>query len=297
MQVAPPPSLANPLSTGTVRYIPLDFKTPRYQQFNLGLERELTSTTAVSVFYVGTRGTDLPAQTQSANNVRALDLRRLLLVRLAPALGASFGGGLVVPRLLHLRPRPNDSPGPFPAPNASAVPTIQDDLGVDKGNADYDLRHRFTFAATYALPFVKDNRILGGWMVNGIVTVQSGNDFTIYADSTRADLVSGQDPNSGPKTSDQWFNTAVFATPSSQDTDRTQHRRGPWPQDRRPVAVQDVQAQGPLRPRAAHRDLQPAQHTAVRQPEPVRRRRQLRSITQTRLNSERQFQFAARFTF
>jgi hypothetical protein len=36
----------------------------------------------------------------------------------------------------------------------------QQGQGVDKGNADYDIRHRLTLALTYPLPFAKDDNIL-----------------------------------------------------------------------------------------------------------------------------------------
>jgi hypothetical protein len=296
--LASPPNLASPLSTGTVRYIPRDFKTPMYQQFNIGVERELTKATALSVFYVGTRGTDLLAQTQSANNVRALtsvasswyDSLQISMRRS----GADFSF-LAAYTFGHAL---NDSPGPFPAPNASAVPTIQDELGVDKGNADYDLRHKFTFAATYALPFAKNNSILGGWMLNGIVTLQTGNYFSVYADNTRADLVEGQDPNSGPKTSDQWFNTAAFASPSSPyDRSGRNIIEGPGLAaiDMSVFKTFKLAGRTALELRVESFNLLNSPQYGI--PNQFVGDANFGRITQTRQNSERQFQFAVRLTF
>ena len=44
-----------------VVYVPRDNPVNQYQQFNLGFQRELSDKTAVSVFYVGTRGDNLTA--------------------------------------------------------------------------------------------------------------------------------------------------------------------------------------------------------------------------------------------
>jgi Carboxypeptidase regulatory-like domain/TonB dependent receptor len=45
---------------------------------------------------------------------------------------------------------------------------------ADKGNADFDIRHRFVTNAYYELPIFKNNRWLGGWSMDGIVTIQKG---------------------------------------------------------------------------------------------------------------------------
>jgi hypothetical protein len=43
------------------------------------------------------------------------------------------------------------------------------------GSSDYDVRHRFTFSATYAIPGKKSPaQMLEGWQINSIVTLQSG---------------------------------------------------------------------------------------------------------------------------
>jgi hypothetical protein len=82
--------------------------------------------------------------------------------------------------------------------------------------------HRFTATLIWELPFLKGNRALGGWTLSSIVTAQSGYHLTaLYSshcgsgtncyNAEKADAVSGQDPNNGPKTTDQWFNTGAFS--------------------------------------------------------------------------------------
>jgi len=52
--------------------------------------------------------------------------------------------------------------------------------GAEYGNSDFDVRHRLTFTTTYNIPGIKGfAQLLEGWQVNGIVTVQSAQPWTI----------------------------------------------------------------------------------------------------------------------
>jgi hypothetical protein len=119
--------------------------------------------------------------------------------------------------------------------SAHAGDTFRDPrhLTWEYGNSDFDIRHRFVFSGIYDLPFGRGrkygsqwngltNGVLGGWQLNGIWSVQTGYWFTPFgvndscycqdgnANSLRPDAVAGQDPNSGPKTPQQWFNLNAF---------------------------------------------------------------------------------------
>lgn len=61
---------------------------------------------------------------------------------------------------------------------------------LDKGNSDFDQRHRFVFSGTWDIPFARDlsgteKRFLDGWTVAPIVTIRSGFPFTMF-DCTNA---------------------------------------------------------------------------------------------------------------
>jgi hypothetical protein len=61
---------------------------------------------------------------------------------------------------------------------------------IDKGNSDFDQRHRFVFSATWDLPFARNmsgsgKRFLDGWTVAPIITIRSGFPFTMF-DCTNA---------------------------------------------------------------------------------------------------------------
>jgi hypothetical protein len=72
-------------------------------------------------------------------------------------------------------------------------------LRFNYGNSDEDQRHAFTFAALYELPFGHGkmfgsnwsgvvNQVLGGWQINPLVSLGSGTPFDInYAGGNRPD--------------------------------------------------------------------------------------------------------------
>ncbi len=63
---------------------------------------------------------------------------------------------------------------------------------LDKGDAYYDLRHRFTLAMTYRIPVKSTNamakHVLGGWSVSPVFLANTGAPFSIY-DCTNAATV------------------------------------------------------------------------------------------------------------
>jgi len=71
-------------------------------------------------------------------------------------------------------------------------------IRLDRGRADFDVRHRFVTGFSYQPGLFKENRWLGGWTATGIFQIQSGVPFTVYH--------SGQDPNADGYLSDR----AVF---------------------------------------------------------------------------------------
>jgi carboxypeptidase family protein len=103
------------------------------------------------------------------------------------------------------------------------------DLAAEHGRSMFDARHRFVASYEWNLPFWKHGQnwyehILGNWQLNGITTVMSGTPFTVY-DSNDVDLQGGApeisgfssnrpnligNPNSGPRTPQEWFNVAAF---------------------------------------------------------------------------------------
>ncbi|MGC1684010.1 MAG: TonB-dependent receptor [Candidatus Acidiferrales bacterium] len=63
---------------------------------------------------------------------------------------------------------------------SAGVPQNSANYSGDRGNADFDIRHRFTLSATYAFPSVKTKwQLLEGWQFNTILTLEGGEPFTL----------------------------------------------------------------------------------------------------------------------
>jgi len=103
--------------------------------------------------------------------------------------------------------------------NTVASPTDIANINADKGNADFDIRHRFVTSLYYELPFWKQHHWIGGWSTSGIVTVQKGVPIPIL-DGTRdlnrdnnftdRPLITGN-PYLGKNPADGFLNPASFA--------------------------------------------------------------------------------------
>jgi len=111
----------------------------------------------------------------------------------------------------------------------STAPQDSYDIKSEYGRAALDRRHILTVNYSYILPFYKDQKgfagkVLGGWEVAGIATLQSGLPFTVTTSSYDAAglgnnpaIISGNRPNmlcdpnqGGAQTLLQWFNTSCF---------------------------------------------------------------------------------------
>ena len=113
------------------------------------------------------------------------------------------------------------------------------DLRAERALSNFDVRQRLSVSYSYDLPFgrgrslVNDDgfltTLLTGWQTYGIVTAQTGRPFTValiqefdnsgtgrsslgFGANDRPNLVG--DPNSGPRTPEQWFNASAFAFPA-----------------------------------------------------------------------------------
>ncbi|HWQ54741.1 MAG TPA: carboxypeptidase regulatory-like domain-containing protein [Bryobacteraceae bacterium] len=113
---------------------------------------------------------------------------------------------------------------------------IQDNYNFagQRGLCSQDTRHRYSLSWVYDLPFGRGraigtdlprvaDAILGGWQINGILTLRTGDPFsvTVQGDpanvgdgTTRADLI-GKANEVSDRSVDRWFNTAAFARPAN----------------------------------------------------------------------------------
>jgi outer membrane receptor protein involved in Fe transport len=96
----------------------------------------------------------------------------------------------------------------------------------EKGNSNFDSRHRFVVSASYALPNFSEShpRLGSGWQLNTVVTARSGNPFhlTLFDDYNntgeffpRPDVIG--DPYAGTSSPDNFINLSAFAVPCTLD--------------------------------------------------------------------------------
>ncbi|MDQ6799676.1 MAG: TonB-dependent receptor [Acidobacteriota bacterium] len=303
-----------PDSTGVV-YIPRDSKTPEVKEWNIGMQREIDRNTSAMVAYVGSKGENLATIITSAGFNGAFSDRLTTVFYtgtskyngLQASLRRRESNGLSYLASYTYGNAKNNGPGFF-AGNPSRGGRITDtscvkagttncDLSLDYGRADYDARHRFTVAATYALPFARNNALAGGWNLNTIVTLQTGTPFTVYDNNgKRGDMVGN--PNNGPKNANKWFNTDAFKPAAGfQGTEPRNAVTGP------PTRTVDLSlfktfamsAAGAFELRLeAFNIFNWAQYN---QPNNIVGDPNFGKITGTRLNSERQIQLGARYYF
>jgi Carboxypeptidase regulatory-like domain len=99
---------------------------------------------------------------------------------------------------------------------------------LERGNSNFDSRHRFVASFSYDIPnFAPEHPRLGeGWQLNGVVTLRSGNPFHLNYNFTgdfngtgeffaRPDLIG--DPFAGTNGRDRFLNLAAFKVPCTFD--------------------------------------------------------------------------------
>lgn len=103
------------------------------------------------------------------------------------------------------------------------IPQDVRNVRAERALSSFDHRHRFVFSYTYQLPFQHRGRLLEGWTMTGLGSLQSGAPFTVILPTDNANIGSGPaqrpdliaNPNvNAPHTAQQWFNTAAFQMPS-----------------------------------------------------------------------------------
>ena len=184
--IAPP----YPPSGADIFFTPRNLVTPYSQNWNLNVERELSSSLALQLGYIGSKGTKLvrlrdanqpfpdgnrPNQnygymdefaTISASNYHALQatLRTRNWHGLSGFAGYTFSKSL------------DDASDGIDFNFATvAMPQDSNNLAAEHGPSNFDNRHRFTAAFTYSIPrFGSSSRLTDGWQLNTIVTAQSG---------------------------------------------------------------------------------------------------------------------------
>ncbi len=224
-----------------------DLRTPYYQQWNFGIQRELGAARVVEIAYVGTKGTRLldsrninqpaPSLTPNAPGLNPAFADIDIIESNANSIYHSFQArfqqrlshGLSALASYTYSKSIDDSSGFFSTTADPNFPQNSHNLSAERGLSDFDIRNRLAISYAYDLPIARGHRYLGGWQSFGILTVQSGQPFTVallpsidIANTGQGELGFGanQRPNviGNPSVANQgpneWFNTSAFAPAS-----------------------------------------------------------------------------------
>ena len=215
-----PPGQTFAAAAGTnLVFVDPNIKNEMYHQFNTVFQWEFRSNWLAEAGYVGSRGRNLlvvrnignqssggfPGSRQVTTHpvVQALEYSgKSWYNALQSKVERRFTQGLSLISTYVWSHAEDNSPGAFctggtgPSTCGFSNP-LQPEL--DRGTADYDVPHRFTFASVWELPIGKGRRyasnigrgadlLIGGWQLNTNITLQSGPAFSILANGVRVDI-------------------------------------------------------------------------------------------------------------
>ena len=193
--------------------------TPYVASWNFNLQHELSRTTVLEAAYVATRGIKLYSHRDINQVIPALDdnseqVGRPFVQNCAPPVGTNLGQGPCLPWVGFANYVENRGHSAYDGlqvtvtqrafrglnflagytwahavdngtSNRGAYPQDSNNFNAERGNGDYDIRHRFTFSLTYELPNWKaPAQLASGWTVTSIVNLQTGEPvtFTDFSD-------------------------------------------------------------------------------------------------------------------
>jgi len=189
-------------------------KTPYVMNWNFNVQHELTPSMILQVAYVANHGVKLYSVTDiNQVNPRYDDgsetIGRPLVTNCPVSQGGQGFGGPCFPQIGYLSFLSNRSNSAYNSlqvtltkryshglyllagytyghaidtatSNLAGVPPDSNNYAAERGNGDFDIRHRFTLSATYDLPAVKSKwQMLEGWQVTSILNLQAGEPYTL----------------------------------------------------------------------------------------------------------------------
>ena len=219
-----------------------NFKTPVFDQWNAGIQRQLPANLTLDANYVGSNGRHEdwgPVMNVPQPGPGDVQARRPYPYMLQQWFDQSVGNSRYNAMQVTVTERPTHGINFMAAYTLSQSNADGCNLGAscdssnpynkksDYGISDLNEKNVFSVAFTAASPYEKSpNRLFaavaGGWAVNGIVQVTSGRPFTVGTgtDAENVGCCNQQRANvsgntSGPKTQAQWFNRSAFSIPAA----------------------------------------------------------------------------------
>jgi hypothetical protein len=238
------------------RAVALNFRNPLVHKWNLAVQRDLGAATALEVAYVGNiqsrqvQNTDPNAcYNDPSPNPLPCDQRRPYPNVSGVAATTSFGFGDYHGMTVKIEKRmtkglmymfsytlgkANSTSGTTLSGSSGQGSKDPRNYSLGYSAAAWDIRHNLVGNFLYELPFGKGKQfganwnrltdgVLGGWQMNGLLTLRTGNPYTLGTNNCigsfgncTPDLASG-DPNAAPsggRSAAQYFNTAAVKAPA-----------------------------------------------------------------------------------
>jgi hypothetical protein len=247
-----------PVSSLQFRSVATDFRNPMIQKWNLAIQQELPGQMALEIGYLGNHQSHQLLQPDFNNcpNVGTTNSSITCnTIRRYPDIGgisgtATWGFGNYNAMTAKLEKRMSSglqfvAAYTYSHALANSGTTLSGSPGLGTldptnyatsyANASWDIRHNFTSGIDYQIPFGRGKQyganlnkvvasLLGNWELNAIVTLHTGQPYTLNASGCQGvwnqcqpDLAPGTNPNAAPaggRTPTQWFNTANILPPA-----------------------------------------------------------------------------------
>jgi hypothetical protein len=249
---APGSSFAVPTNGGLILFTDPDRKDEMYQQYNFTIQDEFRSGWLGEVGYVGARGRNLLVLQNigTGNDQGGPGSREIVLVNvtnsnpitatryrgksnynaLQTKLEKRFAKGLALLSSYTWAHSIDDAPGGVCANGAGPRDCGPDDPlrpELERGNSEWDVRHRFTFSNVWDIPIGRNRRYgsdmhkaldaaVGGWQFNNIITWQSGPVFNVTCNGGRVDLIGDPTPTDAQRAQGRELNPNAFRCPTTR---------------------------------------------------------------------------------
>ncbi len=248
------PASSSPGNLPQVVYMPISNPASHVQQWNLTLERQVSSSLVVRSSYVGSHGGNLNialnpdtaypgpgavAARQPYTAYSAISGWEPIGISNYNSLQLSaenrMSGGLYM-LAAYTYSRSLDEGGGGNSSDSESRSNVQNPRNVraEYGLSDFNFSHRLTVSNAYSLPvgrgrrfLSKDNAVtqlvLGGWELTSILTLQSGAPFSVSMASATSNTGTFQRPNqicsgnlpASRRSITHWFDTSCFVSPPS----------------------------------------------------------------------------------
>ncbi len=241
-EISRAPGTIFPAPTGSqIIYNDPNRKDAYVHQYNLTLQYEFAPNWLAEIAYVGSQTRNLLTVTNIGTNTdnggpgsrEVTNISNVIATRynakanynaMQSKLERRFTDGLSILSTYTFAKAIDDNPGGFCFGGTGPSTCGPDDPlrpELDRALSDLDVRHRFTFANVYDLPFGNNRKylrdipgaldfVIGGWQLNNIVTLQSGPVYTITQGGARVDIIGDPTPTSAQVAAGRQLNIAAF---------------------------------------------------------------------------------------